>query len=150
MSRHQTGPGPAGTAASDDEAFRLRRAARNKWVELEKRRILIVEDEALQALHLAQMISEMGATIAGVATSVRSALAEISAKKFDCVTLDVNMDGFLTLGMAKGLRDMQIPYIYCTAYGHVVEETVEVPIVRKPVTQEALADALIKAIGSKA
>jgi CheY-like chemotaxis protein len=92
------------------------------------------------------MIIDLGAVVVGIATSVPAALAEISVKEFDCVTLDLNMDGFFTIGIAKGLRDMKIPYVLCTAYGHFVEEVSTAPVVHKPITQEALAEALVKAM----
>jgi CheY-like chemotaxis protein len=122
---------------------------KHKWALLEGRRILIVEDEALQALLLAQMIIGFGAHVAGVATSIPAALAEISTKSFDCATLDLNMEGMFSLGMAKGLRDMGIPFVFCTAYGHIIREFAGAPVVQKPVSEEALAAALIEAITGK-
>jgi CheY-like chemotaxis protein len=122
---------------------------KHRWALLEGRRILIVEDEALQALLLAQMIMGFGAHVAGVATSIPAALAEISTKSFDCATLDLNMEGMFSLGMAKGLRDMGIPFVFCTAYGHFIEEFAGAPVVHKPVTEENLAAAIIEAIMRK-
>jgi CheY-like chemotaxis protein len=144
MNTSQTSPLSAVSHPDDAVFISLRRAAKNKWVELEKRRILIVE--VLQALDLANTIIDLGAVVVGIATPVPAALAEISVKEFDCVTLDLNMDGFFTIGIAKGLRDMKIPYVLCTAYGHFVEEVGTTPVVHKPITQEALAEALVKAM----
>jgi CheY-like chemotaxis protein len=116
------------------------------WAKLEGRRILIVEDDSLQAIHLAQMITGLGAAVAGIATSVQGALAELSTKDFDCVLLDLNLNESFSLGMAKGLRDMGIPFAFCTAYGHVIKDFSQAPIVQKPVSERALALALIDAI----
>ena len=119
---------------------------KKEWLKLEGRRILIVEDESLQALHLARLINGLGACVAGIATSIQGALGELSTKNFDCVTLDLNMDGVFSLGMAKGLRDMGIPFIFCTAYGQAIRDFSDAPVVQKPVTEAALAAALVEAI----
>jgi len=120
------------------------------WSKLKGCRILIIEDEALEALLTAQTITEFGAEVVGVATSIPGALAEISTKDFDCVVLDVNMGGMFSLGMARGLKDMGIPFIFCTAYGHIIEEFAEAPIVEKPFTEATLAAGLLEALGRKA
>lgn len=122
------------------------RAKKNRWVEIEHKRVLIVEDEAMQALHLAMMIKELGAEVAGIATSVQAALAEISVTEFDCVTLDLNLHNFFSLGMVKGLRDMNIPFVICTAYGQMLSDFPDAPVIEKPVTQETLAEALCQAM----
>jgi CheY-like chemotaxis protein len=118
----------------------------NKWAAVEHKRILIVEDEAMQALHLATMVRDLGAEVAGIATSVQAALAEFSVTEFDCVTLDLNLHGFFGLGVVKGLRDMNIPFVICTAYGHLVSDFPDAPIVQKPIKEEALAGALCQAM----
>ena len=112
-------------------------------------RILVIEDEPLQALFVAQMIIELGAEVAGVATSIPAALAEMSEKTFDCVTLDLNMGGMFSLGMSRGLRDMGVPYVFCTAYGDVIDGLADAPVIKKPVTEEALAEGLLKALGRR-
>jgi CheY-like chemotaxis protein len=121
-------------------------AKRNKWAELHNKRILIVEDEPMQALHLANIVNDVGAEVAGIATSIQAALAEISATPFDCATLDLNLHGFFSLGMVKGLRDMGIPFVVCTAYGERVESLGGAPVIEKPVTEVALAEALCQAM----
>ena len=135
------------TTNGDDETKRTstqkgRVAKRNKWVQLQNKRVLIVEDEAMQALHLAVMIEELGAQVVGIATSVQAALAELAVTSFDCVTLDLNLHGFFSLGIVKGLRDMDIPFIICTAYGDIVSDFPDAPVLQKPVTEEGLAEAL--------
>lgn len=100
----------------------------------------------MQALHLAAMIEELGAEVAGVATSTQAALAEISVTPFDCATLDLNLHGFFSLGMVKGLRDMNIPFVVCTAYGEIADCLEGIPVIEKPVTEPALATALLDAM----
>jgi len=76
------------------------------------------------------MIEEFGAEVAGIATSVQAALAEISVTSFDCATLDLNLHGFFSLGMVKGLRDMNIPFVVCTAYGEISDCLEDIPVIK--------------------
>ena len=132
---------------TQEASSRKRRITRNnRWAELKHKRILVVEDEPMQALHLATMMEEFGAEVAGIATSVQAALAEISVTSFDCATLDLNLHGFFSLGMVKGLRDMNIPFVVCTAYWEISDCLEDIPVIKKPVTEEALAIALLKAM----
>jgi CheY-like chemotaxis protein len=140
----QTTNGDDATKPTSTQKGRV--AKRNKWVQLQNKRILIVEDEAMQALHLAVMIEELGAQVVGIATSVQAALAELAVTSFDCVTLDLNLHGFFSLGIVKGLRDMDIPFIICTAYGDIVSDFPDAPVLQKPITEEALAEALSQAM----
>jgi two-component SAPR family response regulator len=117
-----------------------------RGAELKHKRILIIEDEALQALNLAMMVRSFGAEVAGIATSTQAALAEIAVTQFDCATLDLKLHGFFSLGMAKGLRDMNIPFVVITAHGEVVSDFLDVPVLQKPIADEALADALLRAM----
>lgn len=122
---------------------------RAEWAILSGRRVLIVEDEALQALTMAQLVIELGARVAGVATSVQGALAEIATTDFDVVTLDLNMGGMFSLGIAQGLRNMRVPFVFCTAYGHVIQEFAGAPVVQKPFTKEELAEGLVRALAGR-
>ena len=114
---------------------------------LEGLRVLIVEDEILSALALAEMLKELGADVAGVCTSIASAHAEIATQAFDAVTLDVNMGGSFSPCVARKLRARSIPAIYCTAYGHVIDRQSEIQVVEKPVALERLREALLAAVG---
>lgn len=121
-------------------------AASERWPELRHKRILVVEDEIAQALGLAAAVQSFGAEVAGVATSVQAALAEIAETPFDCATLDLKLHGFFSLGMAKGLRDMNMPFVIVTAYAEVVGDFLDVPVLQKPVSEEALAEALSRSM----
>jgi two-component SAPR family response regulator len=48
--------------------------------------------------------------------------------------------------MVKGLRDMNIPFVVCTAYWEISDCLEDIPVIKKPVTKEALAIALLKAM----
>ena len=112
--------------------------------------MLIVENEALQALMMSQMVTELGAIVVGIATSVQGAIAEIATTPFDIVIFDLNLgNGMSSLGISDGLRDLGVAFVFCTAYGQLVQELAEAPVVQKPYTKEELAEGLRKALASR-
>jgi two-component system cell cycle sensor histidine kinase/response regulator CckA len=83
-----------------------------------KRKILIVEDEAILALDLKAQLETMGYNVVGTATSGETALEEADRRKPDLVLMDVKIngaiDGVETTRILK--TRMDIPILYCTAY----------------------------------
>ncbi len=57
------------------------------------RRILIVEDETLLSLDLEAMLEDMGCTIAGRASDLQAAWAQVQEATNDAVVLDLNLHG---------------------------------------------------------
>jgi len=60
---------------------------------MERRRILIVEDESIVRLHLRQIVGGMGHEITGAAASAEEALACAEADPPDLVLMDINLRG---------------------------------------------------------
>ncbi len=84
---------------------------------LNKKRILIVEDEAVVALDLRTTLEEMGYAVAAVIDTGEAAIAEIAIHRPDLVLMDIQlagpMDGIETA--AKIHRQFDIPLVYLTA-----------------------------------
>ena len=68
-------------------------------------RVLVVEDEILQALALENIIAELGGCVLANAYSFEQAMKVIKNAKFDCAVLDIN------LSHHKGIGDF-----VCTDY----------------------------------
>jgi CheY-like chemotaxis protein len=85
-------------------------------------RVMIVEDEAVVALHLRQELSKLGYTVAGTATSGEQALKMIEEVFPDVVLMDIHIqgqvDGIETA--ARIPRYLHIPVIFLTAYSEDV------------------------------
>jgi CheY-like chemotaxis protein len=81
-------------------------------------RVLVVEDEAVVALHLRQGLTKLGYTLAGVATNGEQALKMIQEVFPDLVLMDIHIQGELDgIETAKRIpRYLHIPVIYLTAY----------------------------------
>jgi two-component system, cell cycle sensor histidine kinase and response regulator CckA len=83
-----------------------------------KRKILIVEDEAILALDLKAQLEAMGYRVVGVVASGEMALREAGRHRPDLILMDVkingSMDGVETARILK--TRMDIPILYCSAY----------------------------------
>ena len=78
---------------------------------------MLVEDEAIVALHLRRNLPKLGYEICAVAATGNDALQKIRLQKPDLVLMDIqidgNMDGIETA--ANSPTELQIPVIYLTA-----------------------------------
>jgi two-component system, NtrC family, response regulator HydG len=81
-----------------------------------KERLLIVEDQFIEANDLRIMLTRKGYTISGIARSVQEALECMEKEKPDLVLLDIYLKGNLTgIDLAGRLREDNIPFIYLSA-----------------------------------
>jgi CheY-like chemotaxis protein len=79
-------------------------------------RILVVEDEALVAMMLEDMLLDFGCRI-DLAPSIKSALAAIRDHPLDGVLLDMNIHGQQTTAVAEELLSRSVPFLLVTGYG---------------------------------
>ncbi len=90
---------------------------------MKKKKIMIVEDEAIVALQVKSDLEVMGHTVAGVFASGEEALAGIGAASPELILMDIRlqgaMDGIETAACIA--RDFDLPVIFLTAHS---EETV--------------------------
>ncbi len=117
---------------------------------LENQHVLIVEDEFLIALDLAETIREAGGQVAGPAASVSEALELLTNQQITVAVLDVNLGKELSLAVAERLTLDQIPFVY-----HTGEKTQlltsswpEAPIILKP-TIPSVFTAIIAEVAKK-
>lgn len=107
--------------------------------------ILIVEDEYIIALDLAQSLEELGATVIGPVASVAQALSIISTRdKPHAAVLDVNLGNEKVFPVADELVARGIPFLFATGYDHWVipEEYRAVPRCQKPIDIRAVTHLL--------
>lgn len=110
---------------------------------LNGKRILAVEDEALIAVMLEDMLSDLGVVTVGPAGTVTSALELARSEVFDAAILDVNLRGERIDPVAALLTERAIPFIFVTGYGEVrIDGQSHAPVIDKPYTQDKLAKAL--------
>lgn len=118
-------------------------------IDLAGKRVLVLEDEALIAMTLMDILLELGCTIVGAASSAPAALDRLELVTPDLAILDVNLAGSSSAPVAKALRARGVPFIYCTGYAEPalqIEQDLIAPVLTKPVDPRELAEALRKAI----
>lgn len=123
---HKLGVRRRATKASDDH------------MNLKGTRVLIVEDDPFVAMAANIMVEELGGVVAGTAHSLDAAKEKIGQLELDCVMLDVNLNGDLSLGVAADLKARGIPFLFCTAYTHALHGFENVPRVTKPYNEHDL------------
>ncbi len=113
-------------------------------------RLLIVEDEAMIALMLEDMLDAIGCTVVNVAGTLARGLTIATDKSLplDGAILDVNLGGELVFPVAARLAERGIPFIFSSGYGRIDPQTnfAHVPILAKPYQQAQLERMLVSAL----
>jgi DNA-binding response OmpR family regulator len=86
----------------------------------QKRRILVVEDEALIAMDLARVVRRAGCEVVGPAGRVEEALRLAAGQPIDAAILDVNLGGEESFGVADALARRGVPFAFLTGYDGTV------------------------------
>lgn len=82
------------------------------------KRVLVLEDEPLIGIVLADILENAGCVVLGPAYDVRQALTLLSTDKVDCAVLDVNLgSGQTSAPVADALEERDIPFMFATGYG---------------------------------
>jgi CheY-like chemotaxis protein len=113
------------------------------------RSILVVEDDAIVALHLELLLKKLGYKVVGHETSGASAVRAAGRFKPDAVLMDIRLQGSMTGVQAAEsiLERWEIPVIFVTAFEdmHVKDPrslAASCPAVVKPVSDDFLAQTL--------
>lgn len=114
------------------------------------RRVLVVEDESLVAMLLETILEDMGCVPVGAIATVDEALAVIADDGLlDAALLDVNVAGREVFPVAEALRARGVPFVFSTGYGQggLPVAWRDQATIQKPFTENAIRDALFKAMG---
>jgi CheY-like chemotaxis protein len=113
---------------------------------LRQRTILLVEDEYLIAMDMADQLREAGATVLGPVGSVDEAIDLIDehVHDLDAAVLDVNLGfGRTAYPIADRLAEIGVPYVFATGDVQVLRKATG-PVLEKPVLKSALLNAVRK------
>jgi PAS domain S-box-containing protein len=107
-------------------------------------RIMIVEDEALVALALAESLSQLGFSVVGPLHNLNDAELAVTQSAIDGAILDVNLNGRLVYPLADKLVERKVPFVFMTGYGadNIDARFKEVPVLHKPIEQDTLRRVL--------
>lgn len=101
---------------------------------IEELRVLVVEDEALVAMLLEDMLQDIGCTAVELAPRFDDAMRAAELGEFDLAVLDVNLDGISSFPIADRLIERGIPLIFATGYGKAGTDSryAVIPTLQKP------------------
>jgi CheY-like chemotaxis protein len=111
-------------------------------------RILIIEDEAMIALMIEDMVQELGYRVSGVANTVTMAGEEFAKRNYDAVLMDINMGGRYYAETVDHLSGWGIPFAFVTGYDYLVDPRHEkIPVLQKPFASPNLRALLEELVG---
>jgi DNA-binding LytR/AlgR family response regulator len=114
----------------------------NDKVNLSGLRVLIVEDDALAALDVAESVEAFGGEVLGPVAAAAEGVALLRRIRPHMALLDVQLrDGFVT-PLATALEQLEVPYALVSGYrGQELEKSVlrRVPQLAKPYSRSDLA-----------
>ncbi|MGH7056990.1 MAG: response regulator [Gammaproteobacteria bacterium] len=118
----------------------------------EDRRILVVEDEALVAMLLDDMLGALGYGVAGPVGTLDAALAAVEREPPDAALLDINLHGRTVYSVAEALAARAIPFAFVTGYDRsgVSAAWRDHPMLEKPFRQAALGRLLDELLDGRA
>ena len=114
-------------------------------------RVLVVEDEAMIAMLVEDMILDFGSEVVGPVAQMNEALGLAREAELDAAILDINVGGAVVFPVAEVLRERGIPFIFATGYGStgLPPRFLNSPTLPKPFSYDSLADALRVALAGQ-
>ncbi len=102
--------------------------------------VMIVEDEALVAIMMGDLITSLGHAVLGPFSSVGQALGPAKTARLDAALLDVTLGNERIYPVAEVLQERGIPFAFLTGYGRdgIDGKYADVPVLQKPVDEGAL------------
>jgi CheY-like chemotaxis protein len=103
--------------------------------------ILLVEDEVMIRMMVADMLEELGYSIAGEAGDIDEGVRLVQSSDFDIAILDVNVNGKVITPVAEAVELRGLPFVFATGYGvqGLPEKFRDRPTLQKPFQIETLA-----------
>ena len=97
-------------------------------------RVLVVEDEAMVAALLEDILLSMGCGGVEIASRLEPGMEAATHGTFGFAVLDVNLDGVKSFPIAERLQSRGIPFIFASGYGNSAMEGTygDVPTLQKP------------------
>ncbi len=107
-------------------------------------RVLVVEDEAVIAMLVEDMVLDFGSEVVGPVAKITEALDLARHAALDAAILDINVGGAVIFPVADLLQERGIPFIFATGYGSkaLPQWFRDSPTLPKPFSYETLAEAL--------
>lgn len=79
-------------------------------------RVLLVEDEFLVALEAEEILKDFGVRSVEIVNTFEKASVIAEENRFDVAVLDINLNGKLSLPIARSLTARGVPVVFTTGY----------------------------------
>lgn len=108
--------------------------------------VMLVEDEALVAMSVNELMTDFGFSVVGPFGRVSEAAAALKKGGIDAAILDINLGGELVYPLAEKLIEAKVPFIFVTGYGpeSIDRRFAMVPVLQKPIEREALERMFVR------
>lgn len=112
--------------------------------------VLLVEDDAMIRMMVADMLGGLGYSIAGEAANVDDGVRLAQSASYDVALLDVNLDGEMVTPVAQAVVARSRPVVFISGYGvdGLPEDFRGRPALQKPFRM-ALLDAALEEVLKK-
>ena len=109
--------------------------------------VLLVEDEVMIRMMLADMLEELGHRVAAEAGELQQALGLARSASFDLAILDINLDGVTSFPVADAVVERRLPLIFASGYstGVLPANYSHAPRLQKPFSAHKLESAISQA-----
>jgi DNA-binding response OmpR family regulator len=111
-------------------------------------RVLVVEDEAMIAMLVEDMVLDFGSEVVGPVANLNDAINLARSAELDAAILDINVGGSVIFPVADILTERGISLIFATGYGSkgLPPRFQNSPTLPKPFSYQSLAAALRAAL----
>jgi PAS domain S-box-containing protein len=114
--------------------------------QVNKPRVLLVEDEALVAMMIKESLVEFGFHVIGPVSKTSDAVAAAADAHFDAAVLDINLGDGLVYTVAEILEKRGVPFVFITGYDKdsVDSRFSRIPVLQKPIEREMLQRIFVR------
>jgi CheY-like chemotaxis protein len=114
-------------------------------------RVLVVEDEAMIAMLVEDMVLDFGSEVVGPVATMDDAINLARSAELDAAILDINVGGSVIFPVADILSERGIPLIFATGYGSkgLPPRFQDSPTLPKPFSYQSLEEALRSALAGQ-
>ena len=113
--------------------------------------VLLIEDESLIRMMVADMLTELGHSIAGEAPDLATGLTMATEAMFDAAVLDVQLGAHNSEPIAQALHNRGIPFAFASGYGadRIPDNFKGGAVLQKPFQIEALERCMASLLANK-
>lgn len=108
------------------------------------KRVMLLEDEAIIAFAVEEMLIDLGCTVVGPALRLDEGLELAASAEIDAAVLDVNINSERSYSIAEALERRGVPFVFATGYDRDGLEWrgADSEMIAKPYRREQLEAAL--------